>query len=127
MSIEAMKQALEVLNVCEQSDYGRRWVWPETAHQTAMGNVREAIKALRQAIAEVECDAEVYSVWVEPVHASDMSQERVDETAKSKHEWVGLTDEEIKEIVGPWGPTPIKGYTRKLFDQIEAKLKEKNT
>jgi hypothetical protein len=42
-------------------------------------------------------------------------------------EWVGLTDEEIKEIIGPWGETPIKGYTRKLFDQIEAKLKEKNT
>jgi len=42
-------------------------------------------------------------------------------------EWVGLTDDEIKEIVGPWGDTPIKGYTRKLFDAIEAKLKEKNT
>jgi hypothetical protein len=42
-------------------------------------------------------------------------------------EWVGLTDEEIKEIIGPWGDTPIKGYTRKLFDQIEAKLREKNT
>jgi len=41
--------------------------------------------------------------------------------------WVGLTDEEIKEIVGPYGDTPITGYTRKLFDQIEAKLKEKNT
>jgi hypothetical protein len=44
-----------------------------------------------------------------------------------KREWVGLTDEEIKEIVGPWGETPIKGYTRKLFDAIEAKLKEKNS
>jgi hypothetical protein len=44
-----------------------------------------------------------------------------------QREWVSLTDEEIKEIVGPWGDTPIKGYTRKLFDQIEAKLKEKNT
>lgn len=44
-----------------------------------------------------------------------------------EREWVGLTDEEIKEIIGPWGDTPIKGYTRKLFDQIEAKLKEKNT
>ena len=43
-----------------------------------------------------------------------------------KKEWVGLTDDEIKEIVGPWGDTPIKGYTRKLFDQIEAKLREKN-
>jgi hypothetical protein len=43
-----------------------------------------------------------------------------------KREWVSLTDDEIKEIVGPWGDTPIKGYTRKLFDDIEAKLKEKN-
>lgn len=42
-------------------------------------------------------------------------------------EWVGLTDDEIKEIVGPYGDTPIKGYTRKLFDQIEDKLRSKNT
>jgi hypothetical protein len=48
-------------------------------------------------------------------------------TAPPQREWQGLTDEEIKEIVGPWGDQPIKGYTRKLFDQIEAKLKEKNT
>ena len=44
----------------------------------------------------------------------------------TQREWVGLTDDEIKEIVGPWGDTSIKGYTRKLFDQIENKLKEKN-
>jgi hypothetical protein len=44
-----------------------------------------------------------------------------------QRQWVGLTDEEIQEFIGPWGDTPIKGYTRKLFDQIEAKLKEKNT
>lgn len=43
-----------------------------------------------------------------------------------KKEWQGLTDGEIKEIVGGWGSLPIDGYTRKLFDQIEAKLKEKN-
>ena len=44
-----------------------------------------------------------------------------------RKEWQGLTDDEIKEIIGSWAETPIKGYTRKLFDQIEAKLKEKNT
>jgi len=44
-----------------------------------------------------------------------------------KRPWVSLTDEEIKEIVGPWGDTPIKGYTRKLIDQIDAKLRENNT
>ena len=54
-------------------------------------------------------------------------EQAIPEAEIYKREWVGLTDEEIKEIVGPWGETPIKGYTRKLFDQIEAKLKEKNT
>lgn len=29
-------------------------------------------------------------LYIAPVHASDTSQERVDETAKCKHEWVGL-------------------------------------
>jgi hypothetical protein len=46
--------------------------------------------------------------------------------AAQRKEWQGLTDDEIKEIIGSWGDTPIKGYTRKLFDAIEAKLKEKN-
>lgn len=47
--------------------------------------------------------------------------------APLKREWQNLTDDEIKDIIGPWGDTPIKGYARQLFDQIEAKLKEKNT
>ena len=51
----------------------------------------------------------------------------VNRMAQQKREWIDLTDEEIKAIVGPWGSTEIKGYTRKLFDQIEAALKEKNT
>ena len=45
--------------------------------------------------------------------------------AMSKRPWVYLTDEHIKEIVGPYA-LPIIGYTRKLFDQIEAKSKELN-
>ena len=47
--------------------------------------------------------------------------------ALRKREWLRLTDDEIKEIVGPYGDAPIKGYTRKLFDQIEAALRSKNT
>jgi len=46
---------------------------------------------------------------------------------QGEREWQGLTDEEIKEIIGPWGGAPIKGYTRELIDKIEAKLKEKNS
>jgi hypothetical protein len=58
----------------------------------------------------------------EPVHASDMSQERVDETAKHEHEWVGLTKEEVDCWELPEKPTVFE------FAQfVEAKLKEKNT
>jgi hypothetical protein len=44
---------------------------------------------------------------------------------KPQREWQSLTDDEIKEIVGSYAG-PIKGYTRELFDKIEAKLREKN-
>ena len=48
-------------------------------------------------------------------------------TTPPQRTWVYLTDEHIKEIVGPYGDMPIKGYTRELFDRIEAKSKELNT
>ena len=57
----------------------------------------------------------------------EMGSLMIQKQRAEKREWVGLSDDEIKEIIGPWGDTPIKGYTRKLFDQIESKLKEKNT
>ena len=44
-----------------------------------------------------------------------------------KKEWVGLTDEEIMEMLdyGQYGRVPQ--YARNFVDVIEAKLKEKNT
>lgn len=44
-----------------------------------------------------------------------------------KREWVGLTDEDIKDIVGRNDPGGIGSYTRDLFKKIEAKLREKNS
>jgi len=44
-------------------------------------------------------------------------------------EWVGLTDEEILDIVGRAGagyPAVVPPYTRDLFKKIEDKLREKN-
>ena len=43
-----------------------------------------------------------------------------------KQEWVWLTDEEIKDIVGRNDPGGIGRYTRDLFKKIEDKLREKN-
>ena len=38
-----------------------------------------------------------------------------------------FTDDEIKEIIGSYGNEGgIGGYTRQLFDKIEAKIREKN-
>ena len=54
-----------------------------------------------------------------PVHAVDISQELVDETAKRKYEWVWLTDEEF-EHYAHWI------YPEKLIE-LENLLREKNT
>jgi hypothetical protein len=83
----------------------------ESMVQTRM---QEEIDELRQAL----------------VDADDTSQKRVDETAKCKHEWVGLTDEEVKNIVreaAKGSATKRDGSTsHRIAQAIEAKLKEKN-
>ena len=56
------------------------------------------------------------------VYAVNMSQERVDETAKRKHEWVGLTDAEVEAWRGNYD-----FFDSALVKEVEAKLKEKNT
>ena len=46
---------------------------------------------------------------------------------EERHVWQYLTDAEIKEIIGGYGNEGgIGGYTRELFDKIEAKIREKN-
>jgi hypothetical protein len=136
MSISAMKQALEALDA---------YSWEQ---------VDAARAALRQAIAEAEKQESVAFVskcndgeclislinpaavfYAAPVHASDISQEPVDETAKDRHEfecprcghccqqkeWTGLTDDDYEKLLETkdWGGSLIKA--------VEAKLKEKNS
>jgi hypothetical protein len=45
----------------------------------------------------------------------------------AQREWSSLTNDEIKEIIGPWGEAQIHGYTRWLFDKIDEALRRKNT
>ncbi len=127
MSILAMKQALEALESDPLSHAG-------------LVNTKQAITALRQAIAEAE------------------KQERVDETAKREHEfkemvkrgtkawadtpddwvdelrggaekreWVGLTDDEWVEELGKVREQVNGDVFGGFYRAIEAKLKEKNT
>jgi hypothetical protein len=137
MTIEAMKQALEALEELNKASIGVDAV-------PLPGEIDTAMDALRAAIEQAEKQKpvawmydflnsdnreEVIRDWMTQDYA-DIEREKgfnVRPLYTAPRQWVGLTDEEIKEIIGSWGETPIKGYTRKLFDQIEAKLKEKNT
>jgi hypothetical protein len=93
------------------SDYERGFI--DGMQKQAQSSVDKAVNQMAQPAQEPDLTA---------VYMSGLYDGK-----KKKRPWVGLTDEEIKEIVGPYGDMPIKGYTRKLFDQIEAKLRSKNT
>lgn len=64
------------------------------------------------------------------VDADDTLQKRVDEKGKREHEWVGLTDEEIHDLI--YVSQKIDASNSPWFDclgfyrAIEAKLKERN-
>jgi len=49
----------------------------------------------------------------------------IDEAVNQKREWVGLTDDELKEISNLW-EIVYGGWVKKFYQDIEAKLKEKN-
>jgi hypothetical protein len=130
MSIEAMKQALEALEDADQ-------ILADEGYGHALQN--EAIIALKAALEQLEqgqWDAipDAFNEWWNADYDDTGNPYRKDSPAywawagwsAANKEWIGLTDEEIQEFIGPWGDTPIRGYTRRLFDQIEAKLKEKN-
>ena len=93
-----------------------------------------AVRAIHKVMAELETEQDCVGwfgydtglrLWFETNKGDDGAIPLYKDL--QKRSWAGLTDDEIKEIVGPYGDTPIKGYTRKLFDQIEAALRSKNT
>jgi hypothetical protein len=112
---ELMQMVLEELEELADVNYGSKTV----------------LQALRDRLAHPES-----------VHAIDISQERVDETVKDRHdltcvcgavwvgeemvcsprkrEWVGLMDEEYEAILKE------KTYWYEVAKAVEAKLKEKN-
>jgi hypothetical protein len=161
MSIEAMKQALKALEVLLR-DYGAVHDAGDLEMQPAFHQAHVAVEKLRQAIEQAEKQEPV--AWAEitkdyvavsdepfenatplyaaPVHASDISQERVDETAKDrqedwygqwqwrcgyergwdkameKREWVGLDHEQMRNTTLQFNQGAI---------WAERILKEKNT
>lgn len=57
---------------------------------------------------------------------SEVNQEIEEALKQPKREWVGLTDEELKQLCELW-EIVHGGWITKFAKDIEAKLKEKNT
>ena len=138
MSIEAMKEALDVLK-----DHRKRAANIFTSR--AMSRCKNAINELRFAIREAEMQAPfVYikddgtrakliwasekvngdgcqyeALYTEPVHVRDILKSLIDENTKYRRKWVGLTEEDLASC---------KSDEFVVFARaIEAKLKEKNS
>jgi hypothetical protein len=72
-----------------------------------------------------------FATHTEQIKAVLDNQQTIVDTLKEAREkkWVGLTEDEILDIVGRAGagyPAVVPPYTRGLFKKIEDKLKEKN-
>jgi len=105
--------------------------------------IEDAIKALRNRLAQPEPEpvaiGEEWKPCVKLPIVVHVREQRKGEThvstregiTKRKHEWVGLTDEEVKKIVD-LNTEDDYGYDiwcngRAVARDVEAKLKEKNT
>jgi hypothetical protein len=92
---------------------------------------------LRGVEKEMNNEPVAWAVWEGRPHDLFFTKEEADELCRLKggdaksiplyteQTWQYLTDDEIKEIVGSHGDG-IGGYTRDLFDKIEAKIRKKN-
>ena len=123
---EALRQALaqpdEVLaerEACAKVCEGYDVFGPGTRERFA-----EAIRARSEKpLVKTYCGGKPNYCTPDPhVDAVNMSQKRVDETAKREHEWVGLTEDEVESWRGNYD-----FFDSALVKEVEAKLKEKNT
>jgi hypothetical protein len=90
------------------------------AYQSGYYDGKKAAQPVGQAPCVRHCESTAFEIVIRGLKGD------IERMKAAQRTWVSLTDDQIKEIVGPWGDTPIKGYTRKLIDQIDAKLRENN-
>jgi hypothetical protein len=89
-----------------------------------------SIRTVEIAIGMARSMANGTTKWPFLGYCADLMAKMLEEIKESrkKKTWQHLTDDEIKEIVGGYGNKGgIGGYTREMFDKIEAKIREKNS
>ena len=128
MSKEVMKLALSTLEGWANYD---DWVWPESALEQAKRNTIEAITALRQAL-EPEQEPVLWlktwsdgSVSVLKTKSHAFADHELESlyTAPPKKQWVGLTDEEVSDVID--GVLEGGGWLD-VARALEAAIKDKN-
>ena len=130
---EALKLALEALegyvNVVVSVNDPNEWT-PKVAD--AGEPARKAITAIKEALAQPEQEPFMASYQFKQYGyykdgKGTLKLGNIPATQPPQRTWVGLTDEEIIEMLnyGKYGHVPQ--YVRNFVDAIEAKLKEKNT
>ena len=78
--------------------------------------LRAALEQQAEPVAWMDREGDLYSM---PVIENWSPPHTLLYTTPPQRQWSSLTDDEIKEIIGPWGDMPIKGYTRELIDKID--------
>ena len=131
MSITAMKQALEALEEINKLSIGEEAICLPAEIDTAMDALHQAIEQAEKQVAYTtgHCKekAQPNGCQLHNLHCGYPACDRkAVATPQPQREWVGLTDEEIMEMLdyGQYGRVPQ--YARNFVDAIEAKLKEKN-
>jgi hypothetical protein len=152
---ELMQMVLDALEEVNKLSVGEKAI-------CLPAEIDSAMEALRDRLAQPEPEPvlEEPKFWVStgmghkkplyaaPVHAIDISQERVDETAKREHEfecprcghccqqreWVGLTEQDVHDAFQFTELVKQLSFSRERPEwcenfaaYLEAKLKEKNT
>ena len=118
---ELMQMALDALQKIyiapEHEEYIRVW-WPAC---------EEAIKALRDRLAQPEPEPVKYAATKSPMIPDNMFSTNASVyTAPPKREWVGLTSDEVVKELGQIREQVTGDVFGGFYRAIEAKLKEKN-
>ena len=142
MSIEAMKQALEALDIgleyAESELYENRRRYEGYMHlapddQAYVNQIKEAITSLRQAIEQAEKQEPVAVVnstisghidWLCVVFPKQGT--KLYTAPQPQREWQGLTDEEIALVCAKCAASAHNWNDISFAHAIEAKLKDKN-
>jgi hypothetical protein len=120
MSIEAMKQALEFIEVTNKGS--SFWLVPAS-------QLNKTVTSLRQAIEQAEKQEPMKMVAYNCLCGRIMKFESVNGIVAPQREWVGLTDEEFSDCLVEGDPCEALAEPEAwaVMREVAAKLKEKNT